>query len=124
MPIGRECKLYELEQEMSAFSGRIRQMRQSSNLNHVGFHHQVVLNLMGKSADPRKIVGAAYDAENQLPEQIAKNNRSIVMNIYMYTMYLNFLFGDSSICAWKFSLLQGVPGRRRGRVYIVYVSVL
>ena len=88
------CKLYELEQEMSAFSGRIKQMRQSSNLNHVGFHHQVVLNLMGKSADPRKIVGAAYDAESQLPEQIAKNNRSIVMNIYMYTMYLNFLFGD------------------------------
>ncbi len=87
-------KLYELEQEMSAYSARIRQMRQSSNLNHVGFHHQVVLNLMGKSADPRKIVGAAYDAENQLPEQVAKNNRSIVMNIYMYTMYLNFLFGD------------------------------
>jgi hypothetical protein len=49
---------------------------------------------MGKSADPRKIVGAAYDADSQLPEQIAKNNRSIVMNIYTYTMYLNFLFED------------------------------
>ncbi len=88
------CTLYELEREMSAYGNKIRQMRQASSINHIEFHHQVVLNLMGKSADPRKIVGAAYDADSQLPEQIAKNNRSIVMNIYTYTMYLNFLFED------------------------------
>ncbi|HRJ55129.1 MAG TPA: AAA family ATPase [Anaerolineales bacterium] len=71
----------------------IQQLRDVSILNYEKLYHQVVLNLMGESADPCELKGPVYDAEAMLPHHIAANERSIILNVYLHPMILNYLFG-------------------------------
>uniref|UniRef100_A0A7S4NFI6 Anaphase-promoting complex subunit 5 n=2 Tax=Odontella aurita TaxID=265563 RepID=A0A7S4NFI6_9STRA len=56
---------------------------------------QVALNLLGRSADPTKLVGEEMDEDNLLENAEVVGNQALVVSIiYFYKMWLLFLFGE------------------------------
>lgn len=60
-------ELDRLEQETLADIQTFRALRQDPLLHHHACSHQTLLNLMGRSHDPRRLVGEAYDIDKALP---------------------------------------------------------
>jgi PAS domain S-box-containing protein len=85
-------RLPELEVEGKKFIHEIREMKQATLLNYQSFSHQALLNLMGQSEDPCKIVGTSYNSDAMLPGHIAMSERSLVISIYLHHLIFNYLF--------------------------------
>ncbi len=56
--------------------------------------HQAVLNLMGETADPRRLTGRAFDEIRMLPALVAANDRTAVFRVHFHQMVLAYLFED------------------------------
>ncbi len=88
---------YPLEQvdlEMTSHSATIYQFQQNSVANYHNLYHQAALNMMGKGNDPLDLKGPLFDSETMLPQHIAANERSIVLNHYLHPMIFHYLFED------------------------------
>ncbi|MBC7879632.1 MAG: response regulator [Anaerolineales bacterium] len=89
---GRE--LNELEREMAKNAVIINNLKQESIINYYNLYYQCVLNLLGKGNDTRFLKGPAYDADKMAPRHLAADERSILLNVFLHPMILNYLFGD------------------------------
>jgi PAS domain S-box-containing protein len=89
---GRDLR--ELNREFTADTGVIRQLQQFSNLKYLQLYHQCVLNLLGEGNDRCLLKGPLYDADQMLPQHIAANERSIIVNNYLHPTILFYLFGE------------------------------
>ena len=86
--------LEDVERVMTANEALIVQFQQGSVLNYHRLWHQAALNMMGKGNDTRNLKGPLCDSDLLLPQHIAANERSIVMNHYLQPMIFHYLWDD------------------------------
>ena len=87
-------ELTELERKTAAYSNSIRQLRREQFLNWTLTSWQAVLNLLGQTENPCKLIGNAYNEERALPYAIAVNDRSQLHLLHLHKLILSYLFGE------------------------------
>jgi predicted ATPase/signal transduction histidine kinase/CheY-like chemotaxis protein/tRNA A-37 threonylcarbamoyl transferase component Bud32 len=90
--VGKE--LVELEREMMTYSEAIRQIKQETALVLNQLFHQSVLNLMGCSVNPTRLIGESYNEENKLPHH--EINSNLMFKIHSQKLFLCYLFCEYS----------------------------
>lgn len=84
--------LQELKERIIHNSDLLERLREGSVLKYEKLYHQLVLNLMNEGNDPYELKGPIYEAEHMLPHHIEADERSLIMNVYLYQMVLNYLY--------------------------------
>jgi len=84
--------LAELHTEMESYSDTIRQLKQETILNSHEIHRQSVINLLGRSNDPTKLIGDAFNEEEKLPRLLEVNDKTALGHLYFNKMRLCYLF--------------------------------
>ncbi|CAB9505047.1 Hybrid signal transduction histidine kinase G [Seminavis robusta] len=82
-----------LETEIEDYSSLMKSFAQETNYNFNQIYHQAVLNLAGRSDDPCKLVGSAYNEVEMLPRHIAAKDNTACFFVYFNKMILCYLFG-------------------------------
>jgi predicted ATPase/transcriptional regulator with GAF, ATPase, and Fis domain len=91
--VGKE--LGELEEEFRKYSEAIRQVKQEIPYNCNRIVHQAVLNLMGKTESPCRLIGNAYNEQEMLPRHLQANDGNSLFVLYFSKVILCFLFQES-----------------------------
>jgi predicted ATPase/signal transduction histidine kinase/CheY-like chemotaxis protein/tRNA A-37 threonylcarbamoyl transferase component Bud32 len=92
--LGKE--LVEAERIIMTYSEAIRQIKQEAALTWNQIWQQTVLNLMGYSVNPSRLIGKSYNEENRLPQHEAANDGVAIFNIYFNKLFLCYLFSEYS----------------------------
>jgi len=90
--IGHE--LTALEQKMATYGNAISQIRRENPFNWVAMFRQAILNLLGRSKNPSRLRGDAYNEEQWLPLAIQANDRLGIHLLYLNKLILCYLFGE------------------------------
>ena len=90
--IGKE--LVELEHNLITYSDAAHQIKQEAALTWNQIYQQSVLNLMGCSVNPSRLIGESYNEENGLPQHKAANDGIAIFNIYFHKLFLCYLFSE------------------------------
>jgi tetratricopeptide (TPR) repeat protein len=90
--VGKE--LVEVEREMTTYSEAIRQIKQETALTWNQIFQQSVLNLMGCSVNPTRLIGESYNEENGLPQHEAANDGTSIFDVYFNKLFLCYLFSE------------------------------
>jgi PAS domain S-box-containing protein len=90
--IGHE--LTALEQKIATYGNAISQIRRENPFNWVAMFRQAVLNLLGRSKNPSRLIGDAYNEEQWLPLAIQANDRLGIHLLYLNKLILCYLFGE------------------------------
>ena len=90
--LGKE--LAELESEIAAYAEATGQFKQTSPLHWQELYRQAVLNLMGKTENPCRLMGEAYNEEKMLPLHQSVQDRNIIYQLFLHKLILNYLFCD------------------------------
>ncbi len=85
--------LEPLSREMTAYSATIREYKQDTHFYFNEMARQTVLNLMGNSDDPCKLIGDAYNEEEMLPVHYQNNDTSAIHMLSLYKLKLTYHFG-------------------------------
>jgi PAS domain S-box-containing protein len=85
-------ELKQLDEDLALGTLLIQDLKDNSDLKYEKLYHQLVLNLMGKGNDVCELKGPLYDEEIMIPQHLANNERSIIMNAYLHPMILNYMF--------------------------------
>ncbi|QIR36434.1 AAA family ATPase [Tolypothrix sp. PCC 7910] len=113
-------ELTELEAELATYGIAIAELKQTTALNYHKAYHQAVLNLLGCSEVPYRLVGNVYNEDVMLPQHQEVNDRPAVYHVQINKVILCYLFGEYEQAIAQATLteqyLDGVPG--------LYVSVL
>ena len=119
--------LEDVDRDMTATDAVLNQFQQGSVINYHRLWHQAALNMMGRGNDRSTLKGPLSDSETGLPQHIAANERSIVMNYYLQPTIFHYLYEDVQDCAGIRRKDEGLPGWRHWRPYnahLPYVSIL
>jgi predicted ATPase/class 3 adenylate cyclase/tRNA A-37 threonylcarbamoyl transferase component Bud32 len=87
-------QLSRLEQEMASYNDILSRIKQARALYMNGLYRQVVLNLMGKSANTCKLVGTSYNEDTMLPIHTEANDRTAIYYVHFNKLILCYLFQD------------------------------
>ena len=88
--MGRD--LAEMERETETFDRAIHQIRQGTALSFLKIFRQAVLNLRGKTDNPCRLVGEAYDEDIMIPQHQANNVQYAICSVYLTKLILGYLF--------------------------------
>jgi signal transduction histidine kinase len=88
------CELTELEQKMATYGNAISQIRRENPFNWVAMFWQSVLNLLGRSNNPSRLIGDVFNEEQWLPLAIQANDRLGIHLLYLNKLILCYLFGE------------------------------
>ena len=89
-------ELTALETTMANYRNAIYKLKQETALNFHEIFWQAVLNLLGKSEDPCRLQGEAYDEEIRLPLHEQANDRLGVAYLYWNKLLLSYWFENYS----------------------------
>jgi PAS domain S-box-containing protein len=89
---GRE--LVELERNMAIYGEAIRQIKQKTVLAWSKTYRQTIANLMGRSANPTRLIGEFYNEEKELPQHKAANDGIAIFGVYFNKLFLCYLFSE------------------------------
>ena len=87
-------ELESLAAEMSAYSEMMYKLKQQTTLTFQQTFQQSLLNLMGKSENPCRLIGKVYDETKRLPIHLQANDRTALYCVYLNKLFLNYLFED------------------------------
>ncbi|HEY9597020.1 MAG TPA: serine/threonine-protein kinase PknK, partial [Cyanophyceae cyanobacterium] len=90
--IGQE--LTGVEQTMATYSNAISQIRRENPFYWVAMFRQSILNLLGQSNNPTRLIGDVYNEEQWLPLAIQANDRLGLHLLYLNKLILSYLFGE------------------------------
>ncbi len=79
---------------MATYGEAILQIKQETTLAWIQPFRQSILNLMGCSANPTRLMGDAYNEENGLPQHEAANDGIAIFNVYFLELFLCYLFSE------------------------------
>jgi predicted ATPase/signal transduction histidine kinase/CheY-like chemotaxis protein len=83
--------LMELEREMTTYKEAICQLKQEAVHNWNQVLQQVIVNLMGRSVNPTRLIGESYNEENKLPHHEIDGTINLA---HLYKLFLCYLFSD------------------------------
>jgi PAS domain S-box-containing protein len=109
--VGKE--LVELERKMTTYGEAIRRIKQGLPLAWLRIYQQAVLNLLGRSADPSRLVGEAYNEDIELPQRKIINDGFAIFNAYFNKLSLCYLF-----CEY----VQAVESSNMAESYLLQMS--
>ncbi|MHC5755381.1 MAG: AAA family ATPase [Nostoc sp.] len=89
--VGKE--LVEVEHEMATYCEAIYQIKQTTSLTWTQIFQQSVLNLMGCSVNPSRLVGESYNEENRLPHHEIQD-AVILFLVHLNKLILCYLFSE------------------------------
>ena len=89
--VGKE--LVEVEHEMATYCEAIYQIKQTTSLTWTQIFQQSVLNLMGCSVNPSRLVGESYNEENRLPHHEIED-AVILFLVHLNKLILCYLFSE------------------------------
>jgi signal transduction histidine kinase len=89
-------ELTALEKEMGTYRDAIYKIKQETALNFQEIYWQAVLNLLGRSEDPWRLQGKAYDEQIRLPLHQQANDNAGVFYLYLNKILLCYLFENYS----------------------------
>ncbi|MEP1077750.1 PAS domain S-box protein [Leptolyngbya sp. PL-A3] len=87
-------ELTQLEQKTATYSKAIRQIRRENPSNWIAVLWQTILNLLGRSENPTRLIGNVYDEEQALSRAIAVKDRTEIPYLYLNKIILCYLFGE------------------------------
>lgn len=87
-------ELTELEQKTATYSKAVRQIRRENPSNWIAVLWQTILNLLGRSENPSRLIGSVYDEEQALSHAIAVKDRTEMCYFYLNKVILCYLFGE------------------------------
>ncbi|MBE9106290.1 serine/threonine-protein kinase PknK, partial [Nostoc cf. edaphicum LEGE 07299] len=76
-------ELTELEQKTATYSKAIRQIRRENPSNWIAVLWQTILNLLGRSENPTRLIGSVYNEEQALSRAIAVKDRTEIPYLYL-----------------------------------------
>jgi PAS domain S-box-containing protein len=85
-------ELLKVEQEMGIYSEAICQINQTTSLTWMQIFRQSVLNLMGRSRSPLRLVGETYDEDKRPAHQ--EMDGVILFLVHLNKLILCYLFSD------------------------------
>ncbi|MEH2406744.1 AAA family ATPase [Nostoc sp.] len=88
--VGKE--LLEVEHEMATYSEAIRQINQRTSLTWIQIFRQSVLNLMGRSINPLRLVGESYNEEKRPAHH--ETDGVILFLVHLNKLILCYLFSE------------------------------
>jgi predicted ATPase len=94
LSVGKELAF--VEAEMARYNAAIVAMKQVRSENNARLRHQVVLNLIGGSAQPWRLVGEQFNEDQALPEMDRVQDHTALSQFHLYSAWLSYLFGKSS----------------------------
>jgi histidine kinase len=92
--LGRE--LNQLEREMAIYGEAIAQFKQAIPLYVNQIYRQAILNLLGKSEDPCRLVGDSYNEDAEIPIHQVNNDQYALFQIHLNKLLLCYLFQNDS----------------------------
>jgi predicted ATPase/signal transduction histidine kinase/CheY-like chemotaxis protein/tRNA A-37 threonylcarbamoyl transferase component Bud32 len=123
--LGKE--LVELEREMRTYSEAIRQLKQETVLTWIQIYQQSVLNLMGRSVNPSRLIGESYNEEKGLLQHEVANDGTSILNIYLHKLFLCYLFSEYSQAVENSAIAEShlirVTGTTLVPLYYLYDSL-
>ena len=84
--------LDRVAEETRTYSELYRQLGQETNVNYNEVFRQAMLNLMGRSTDPVKLTGEAYDEEPMLAQNRERSDKTGTFFIHFNKLLLAYLF--------------------------------
>jgi predicted ATPase/signal transduction histidine kinase/tRNA A-37 threonylcarbamoyl transferase component Bud32 len=123
--IGKE--LASLEREIATTRGALTQIGQTGVLKYHKNLQQALLNLLGRSEIPYRLVGEVYNEDKMLPLYLEGNDLSGLHFLYAHKLILCYLFGeldsavDNANLAQKY--LDGVIGLLHVPIFHFYDSL-
>jgi len=122
---GRELAV--LEREAASFWNNINRLKQKTALNYLSVIRQVILNLMGKTEKPYRLVGECYNEETMLPIHMAANDNAAIFIVHLHKTILNYLFYrfDDAVenIIVSETYIDGVKGRPHVPIFYFYDSL-
>ncbi|MBD1922696.1 AAA family ATPase [Microcoleus sp. FACHB-831] len=88
-------ELIEVEQKMATYSNAISQIRRENPFHWLARFRQAVFNLLGRSKNPIRLMGDAYNEERSLPLALKANDRTGLHFFYLNKLILCYLFGET-----------------------------
>ena len=120
-------ELGKLEQEMVGYSQVLAKIGQTLSLHQNTLYRQVILNLLGKTENPCKLNGEAYDEDLMLPLHQQANERIIIFYFYFHKLILCYLFGEYALAIENAALtaeyITGVTGSLFETLFYFYDSL-
>ncbi|MEG4573323.1 ATP-binding sensor histidine kinase [Microcoleus sp. N3A4] len=89
-------ELTGLEREMATYRDAVHKIKQETALHFHEIYWQAVLNLLGRSEDPCRLQGEAYDEHIKLPLHQQANDKTGIFYLYLNKILLCYLFENSS----------------------------
>jgi predicted ATPase/signal transduction histidine kinase/CheY-like chemotaxis protein/PAS domain-containing protein/tRNA A-37 threonylcarbamoyl transferase component Bud32 len=114
--IGQELSV--LAQEIANYSTVIRDLKQTKFIYMNERYRQVVLNLLGQSVDPCRLVGEAYNEDELLPLHIQSNDRNAIFNVYFHKAILCYLFQNQTAAVENISQAKIYLGNTTGLLLV------
>jgi histidine kinase len=116
--LGRE--LGEREPETARYVKIIDQLEQTAALHPTEATHQTILNLMGKSDDPTRLVGEVFDEPSMLALHHATGESFAICNVHLNQAMLCYLMGDPAGAVRNAAALEPFAA---GMVSLIHVAV-
>jgi len=89
-------ELLEVEHDMVTYGEAIHQIKQETAHIWNNIFRQVIINLMGCSENPTRLIGKSYNEENELPKYEAVNDGSTIFTVHFNKLFLCYLFSESA----------------------------
>ena len=116
--------LASVEADLAHYSQQLLQIRQDIQRLWNSLFHQAVLNLLGRSQDPTRLIGPSYDLNKHIPLQLAQNDRTGICAAHFLSCMLNCLFGDFDRAAYHgeqgMEYLNATAGLFGGARFVFY----
>lgn len=84
--------LERVAEETRAYSELYRQFKQTTNFNYNEVFRQAMLNLIGRSSDPVKLTGEAYDEDRMLAQNQERSDKTGTFFIHFNKLLLCYYF--------------------------------
>ncbi len=86
--------LREAEAGIRSFITAIAPFNQKNGSLYIQIYHQATLNLLGDTSDPSCLSGESYRVAEDIPAQVAANDRTGLFFSYVCQQHLHYLFGQ------------------------------
>ena len=98
--------LTEAEAGIRSFITAIAPFNQKNGSLYIQIYHQATLNLLGNSSDPSGLSGESYQVAEDIPAQVAANDRTGLFFSYVCQQHLDYLFGNYAASVEKSNAAQ------------------
>jgi predicted ATPase len=121
-------ELTTLERDLAKYSQAMAQINQEHIQSYQDRYWQVVLNLMGKSDNPCRVIGQVYDEEKMLPIITSAGDIYSLYEYYLHKFILSYLFYEFNEALENASLaeekVEGATGTIMVASFYFYDSLL